>query len=725
MPGANDRSGPRRDSALGTGGRGAYLSQRGFIAVSMLPGAERADRSVDQVAAGAGSALDVFRRTSRSLRSARLIANGDRQRLPLKGACLSDLVPPPTRSGNPRAATVLSHILALHVGVVIVAALYFAREVLIPFALAMLLSFLLAPAADWLHRLRIGRVPSVMLAALFALGIILSVGGVIGSQVAQLAADIPQYATAIEKKIETVRAHTLDRFNAFIERLGHPREGSESRQIPPGPSGAGSPTPNTGAQPVSPPATRPSLLVLTIRYLSPALSPLATIGIVLVVTIFVLLQREDLRDRLIRLFGTTDLHRTTDALDDAARRLSVYFLTQLSINAGFGVVIGIGLYLIGVPNPVLWGMLSGLLRFVPYIGTYLSAALPIMLAAAVEPGWSTAIWTVALYVAVDIIVSQAVEPMLYGHGTGLSPISVIVAAIFWSWLWGPIGLILSMPLTLCLVVFGRHVERLKFLDIMLGDQPALTPVERFYQRMLAADTDEVEENAESYLKDHSLLSYYEDVVLSGLRLAAADAERGALREDQLDQVKGTMRALLSELADYDANQPAASQSEEGAAVESQTAAARDNREPSPALLSQKPILCVAGRGPLDASASAILAQLLEKAGLGVRLGPQEAVSRERLPLLDVSEIAMVCVTYLEISGTPSHLRYLVQRLRRRLPHAPIVVGFWSQDDNLVREPTARALIGADYYAISLHDSLECCLGAARHASEKGNWEVAA
>ena len=291
-----------------------------------------------------------------------------------------------------------------------------------------------------------------------------------------------------------------------------------------------------------------------------------TVGIVFVVAIFILLQREDLRDRLIRLFGATDLHRTTAALDDAARRLSKYFLTQLGINATFGLVIGIGLYFIGVPNPVLWGMLSALLRFVPYIGSFIAAGLPIALAAAVEPGWSMAIWTAALYVVVELLVGQAVEPMLYGHSTGLSPLAVVVAAIFWSWLWGPIGLILSMPLTLCLVVLGRYVERLEFLAVLLGDRPALTPVERFYQRILAGDADEAQDHAELLLKDRSLSSYYDEVALKGLQLAANDAQRGVLHQEQLERVKNTIKELVSELAAHDDREPAPEKSDDEAAA---------------------------------------------------------------------------------------------------------------------------------------------------------------
>ena len=200
--------------------------------------------------------------------------------------------------------------------------------------------------------------------------------------------------------------------------------------------------------------------------------------------VFILLQQEDLRDRLIRLFGSTDLHRTTVAMDDAARRLSRYFLTQLGINAAFGLIIGVGLFIIGIPSPVLWGVLAALLRFVPYVGSLMAGAIPVLLGAAVNPGWSMAIAAAALFLVTEPIMGQIVEPMLYSRSTGLSPVSVVVSAIFWAWLWGPIGLILATPLTLCLVVLGRHIERLEFLDVVLGDRPALTPVENFYQRVL-------------------------------------------------------------------------------------------------------------------------------------------------------------------------------------------------------------------------------------------------
>ena len=632
------------------------------------------------------------------------------------------------RSGGNRAvlppAVALSNLLTLQTSVALIAALYFAHEVLIPITLAILLSFVLAPLVDFFRLLRLGRVASPLVAVVFALILLTGFGGIIGSQVAQLATKIPEYATTLDAKVQTLRANTVDRLNGLLARVGHheavPGSASEAR-APKAKVGSAN-APATAEAPLSP-------LELATRYLTPALSPLATAGIVFVVTIFVLLQREDLRDRFIRLFGTGDLHRTTIALDDAAQRLSRYFLTQLAVNAGFGLAIGVGLYLIGIPNPALWGMLSGLLRFVPYIGIYISAVFPIALAAAVEPGWSTAIWTIALYIGIDLVVSQAAEPMLYGHGTGLSPLAVIVAAVFWSWLWGPIGLLLSTPLTLCMVVLGRHIERLEFLDTLLGNRPALTPVESFYQRTLAGDVDEVQENTETFLKDHPLPSDYDEVVIPALRLAAIDTERGTLTVEQLQAVNNTVSELLAELAtqedDADASPPGEAEQTKSSDQESEALATPGERAPS--LPPKTPILCVAGKGSLDELASRMLAQLLHRRGLGARIVAFEAASRGGVASLDLSEIALVCITYVEIFGTPPHLRYLIRRLRGKLPTAPFLVGFWAPEAGVARDAEARALIGADYYSTCLQETVDCCARAADHAAKTGErrWQLAA
>ncbi len=264
--------------------------------------------------------------------------------------------------------------------------------------------------------------------------------------------------------------------------------------------------------------------------------------------IFILLQRQDLRNRLVRLAGSRDLQRTTAAIDDAAQRLSQLFLTQLALNAAFGVVIGAGLWIIGVPSSALWGMLAMVLRFVPYIGPPISAIFPLVLAAAVGTGWGMVLWTGALFLVVETVVGQGIELFVFGHRTGLSPVAIIVSATFWTWLWGPIGLILATPLTVCLVVLGRHVDRFKFLDVMLGDQPPLTPPELTYQRMLAGDLDEAAEQAEEFLQDGSLLTYYEKVLVEALKLAQDDAERGLLDNERMARVRDTVIEIVDDLS---------------------------------------------------------------------------------------------------------------------------------------------------------------------------------
>ena len=347
------------------------------------------------------------------------------------------------------------------------------------------------------------------------------------------------------------------------------------------------------------------------------------------------------------------------------------------------------------------------------------------LAAAVDPGWSMVVWTAALFLVTEPLMGQVVEPMAYGHSTGLSPVSVIVSAIFWGWLWGPVGLILSTPLTLCLVVLGRHVERLEFLDILFGDRPALTPVESFYQRMLADDPDEAIDQAELLLKERSLSSYYDEVALKGLQLAANDAARGVLPPDRLERVKDAVRSLVADLADHDDADPPADRrrrtrtrprSPNGSCRRSRprarTPRARD--ELPPGWRSERAVLCIAGRGPLDEAGSAMLAQLLGKHGLGAEVVPHGAVARDRVNTLDGSGVAMACISYLEISGNPAHLRYLLRRLRQRLPPgAPILVGLWPAGEAVLKDRQLQKAVGADRYTSSLRETVAACLDAAR------------
>ncbi len=282
--------------------------------------------------------------------------------------------------------------------------------------------------------------------------------------------------------------------------------------------------------------------------ISPLLGPLATTGMIVIFVVFILVQREDLRDRMIRLVGSTDIAHTTAAIDDAAHRLSHLFLTQLAINTGFAILIGSGLWFIGIPSAFLWGVLAGILRFIPYIGSILGMVFPLALALSVDPGWSMIIETAVLFLTLEIITGQVIEPVVEGHSTGLSPLAVIVAATFWAWLWGPVGLVLATPLTVILVVLGRHVEALKFLDVLFGDEPALSESESFYQRMLARDPVEAVEQAKAFMGAHSLADYCDDVARPGLLLAQKDFERGQLLDGTKAALRGTIETLLSDIA---------------------------------------------------------------------------------------------------------------------------------------------------------------------------------
>lgn len=608
------------------------------------------------------------------------------------------------------------------------AALYLAREILVPVTLAILLSFVLVPAVRVLRRLRVPRAPAVLLVVVIVFGALFGIGSLIASEASQLASDLPRYTQVMRTKIKDLRGATagtgtLSRIVDMVQDL------SATLQPPPAAEVRGEPGSRTHPLTVELTPARASVVDTLQTFAGPILHPLATTGLILIFTIFILLQREDLRNRAIRLAGGSgDLRRTTAAIDDATSRLSRFFLAQLALNIAFGLVIGLGLWVIGVPSPTLFGVLAAILRFVPYIGAAISALLPLILAAAVDPGWSMVIATAALFLVVEPICGHVVEPLLYGHSTGLSPVAVILAATIWTFLWGPIGLVLATPLTVCLVVLGRHVERLWYLDVLLGDQPALSPPEIFYQRMLAGDPDEVREVAEAMLKDRSLSSYYDEVALKGLQLAANDFARGVVTPAQLDNIRASARSLVEDFEDHP-DAPPAGDDKKVNPSETPTLAERTHtrteavpgqappRDTLPeAWRGEAPVLCVAGRGPLDEASSAMLAQLLRKHGLGARVTPYRAVSREGIRDLDVTGVAMVCISYLDITGNPAHLRYLLERVRRRAPGVPVLVGLWPVGERVLTDAALGREVGADVYVSSLRDAVEACLRAAEGAT---------
>ena len=618
-------------------------------------------------------------------------------------------------------------LLSLATGVVIVAALVLARDVLIPITLAIFLSFFLAPLVRLLQRIRLPKAGAVIVAVILAIAIILMIGSLIGSQITTLVDNLPQYQSTVMHKVEGVRGAVMGMAQGITSRLGtipeHPLVDSGSL------TGA-----KSGQQPVPVVVESSSVSYLETgrQILAPILSPLGTLAIVLIVTIFILAQQEDLRDRLIRLFGSNDLHRTTKAIDDATQRLTRYFLTQAAINVSFGLLISIGVLIIGLPSPLLWGLLAALLRFVPYVGPIIAAIFPVALAAAVDPGWSSALWTAGLFLVAEGITGQVLEPLLYGSSTGLSPSAVVIVAIFWSWIWGPIGLILSTPLTLCLVVLGRHVRHLEFFDVLLGDRPALTPVETFYQRLLAGDPDEISDQAEALLKARALSSYYDDIALKALQLLANDISRGVVQPAQFEKIREDMDGLVEDLEAYDDVDPELTDAQAKAATvevagvarperETPTQAAPEGRAPESWEMpdiwrTKRSVLCIAGRGPFDEVAASILGQLLRKHGLGAQPISHQEVSRAMIGSLDPTSVAMVCVTYVDIVGSPPHMRYLLRRVRQRLPDCPILVGFWAPSDPFLDDTAAQGMAGGTAFVSSLHDAVRLCLAEAHKSA---------
>lgn len=581
----------------------------------------------------------------------------------------------------------VAHAAGFVTAAVIVAALYFASEVLIPITLAALLTFILAPLVDLLRGIRIPRVAAIIATVLLALGIIVGVGAIIGTQVADLAGQLPEYQTTLESKVTKLRDSTLAPLSRAVARFRSRSEQQSSR--PP----AQNPSANAPAsqKPVPVVIQQPTLSPVQVgqNVIAPILHPAATLLIMLVVTVFTLLYREDIRDRAIRLFGASDLSRTTAAMDDAGNRLSRYFIAQLSVNSAFGIAIGVGTYFIGVPHPVLWGVMGAVLRFVPYIGAWIAAALPTLLAAAVDPGWSMALMTIGLYACIEFFAGQILEPLIYGHSTGLSPIAVIIAAIFWTWLWGAIGLIISTPLTLCAVVLGRHFEPLSFIDILLGSRPALRPSESLYQRLLAGDVDEAQEQLEEFAKEHSLVDYYDDVAIETLQLASADFKSRKLSHS----AAGDFRSTFEELIEFAQE-----------VVEPKDKALAKQVTTAPAATLEARVLCLPGRGPFDALAAEMLSQLLERRGIAVCRGINKAVDRQKLDSIEMKEVALVCVLYLQARGFPAHARLLIGRLKQRNPQTKVILGLIQQ--SAVGTPQVPAKLDAVEYVASLKEALE-------------------
>ena len=377
------------------------------------------------------------------------------------------------------------------------------------------------------------RIPAVVLTVVSAIALLALLSATIIFQVTQLAEDLPKHEANIRAKVRALGA-SAPWSSRVIDRASDTlRELQEEVTREAAPASGQKPLPVEIRQP------QPKGLEALANLWRPLLSPLVTTALVILFLLFILLQREDIRDRFVRLAGTADLQRTTAALDDAATRLIRLFLTQLALDAGFGAVIAVGLWLIGIPNAVLWGIVAGLMRFVPYIGSFIAAFFPLLLAIAIDPGWTMVWLTVALFIVTEPIAGHVVEPLLYGQHTGLSPVAIVISTLFWTMLWGPVGLLLATPLTVCLVVLGRHIEALQFIDVLLGDEPALEPEQRFYQRILAGDATEAADQADKELKTTPLSTYYDTVAMA----ERDEGKRPGATTDERERIKALEREV--------------------------------------------------------------------------------------------------------------------------------------------------------------------------------------
>ncbi len=556
--------------------------------------------------------------------------------------------------GSPHTAR--SALGVLNAAAIVAAALYFGAELLIPLVLASLLAFVLAPGCALLQRARLPRTVAVLLVVALAFAAIGGIGTVVGRQIAMLASSLPSYETTVLEKWQAL-SHGGGLVQTFI------------RAAVPSAGGSGS------AAPAKEAATALGLgdvsgLTLARTVALPLLGPLGTAGVVLVFTVFILLSNEDLRDRLVRLVGRKDLHRTILAMNDAASRLSRYFVFQLALNTGFGTVVGLCLWLVGLPNPVLWGILAALMRFVPFIGIFIALLPPLLLAVAVVPGWTLALIVLALFVGTEMAMGQVVEPLIYGHSTGLSPIAVIVATAFWAFLWGPVGLLLATPLTVCLVVIGRHVEPLAFLDVILGDTPPLQPAETFYQRALEGRAAVLLPGAQKQIEATSLADYYDGVALRGLALAQGDLARDTLAFERLESIHDQIAVLLAKLG--------------------QTQAASAKSAVPPPWQGEGAILCIPGRGQLDDLTATMAVQALQKQGFGARVEPNLVLGGAGAIPPAIAQARLCCLCVLEQGSSASGIRYFIRRIQKRIPQAAIVVGLWHSPGDSALLATLRA-----------------------------------
>jgi len=577
------------------------------------------------------------------------------------------------------ASTPRDHATVLIAFGVTLAVLYFGRGVLVPLAVSLVLSLLIAPLVRALRRVGFGHTASVIAAVLAAGIAIAALSVLVVTQVVGMAAELPRYEQTIQGKLQALDEMTLGR----LTRLGRDASRVFGGARPPAAPGgaalaaAGGDDVPENAIPVEVHAPPPDRAAAIGRLLATAWPPLETCGIVLLVLVFVLLEHEAIRDRFIRLAGGTSIHLTTQALGEASTRLSRYFASQALVNVSLGTAIGLGLAALGLPHAMMWGVLAALLRFVPYIGIWIAALLATALSIGVAPGWSLAIETASLFLAIELLTSQAVEPYLYGHATGLSPLSVVVAAIFWGTLWGPAGMILSTPLTLGMLLLGRHVKGLAFLELVLTDAPALSLPQRFYQRALAGDAEENISVGRAFLARHSFAGYCDAVLLPTLRLSLAEQGAGRISAEQQAQIHELVVRVVSTLGTEGGRRarrprrPTVLDANPGRALRRQREDAMGRWQGPLAVSPRSIFLCVGVRSTLDVLAAELLVRSLRAENLDGRHASLEDLEGGIPGGADPASVAIVYLV--DVSGDPqSNQAPWVERLGNLFAGAEVV-----------------------------------------------------
>ncbi len=553
-----------------------------------------------------------------------------------------------------------------------------AKEVFIPIAVAMLLTFVLAPVVRLLERRRVPHWAAVALTVVLAFSAIGGVGYVLALQVTTLAADLPSYEGTIKRKIREVRrvgkGGPIEKAQSTVkEVIGELQKPDDPKTRKPAP--------------VVIERDRPTGLAGLRASLGPIAEGLAKGGLVIVLVIFMLVERQRLLDRLIRLVGYRRTSLTTKILTDAGERISRYLLMQSMINAGFGLTTGLGLFFIGVPYALLFGVLAAALRFIPYVGVWIAASLPLVMSLAVFDSWREPVSVMAVFVGVELVIYLVIEPFLIGHSAGVSPLALLITLAFWTWLWGPIGLVVGTPLTVCLVALGRHVPGMDFVVVLFGDEPVVTPDVALYQRLLKADEDEAQQVLAEYVKTHDADAMYDQVLMPALCRVRGDAARGAIPPEQ---ARSITRAVDQILDDLDVAALSAAAAREGAAAAT----------PRPATLR---VVGCAARDEIDEAALRILASRLAVDGVAATTLPSTLLVAEVVERVTSLPPGVAVVATLAPGGL-AQSRHLVKRLRGAFPELPIVAVRWGPPDGVGEAQAQLLAAGASDFAATLLDA---------------------